>query len=208
MARHVRATKSATELRKAPSQTRAGETFDAIVEAAARILSEEGARRLTTNRVAKRAGVSIGSLYQYFPNKQAIVRALVERELARTARSRPALLDDLAQPLATRMRAALDWHFDVRMEDPALSRALRELAASVLPATQRAELQTLRSERTRRTIAGELESTRDADQVAFVVEICLDALVDATLARRTDWIGSDAFRGEVALLLERYLRPT
>jgi AcrR family transcriptional regulator len=197
----------ATELRKAPKQLRSGETFEAIVEAAAHILSTEGPSRLTTNRVAKRAGVSIGSLYQYFPNKQAIVRALVERELARAALLRPALLDDPAQPLALRMRAAVDWHFDVRVEDPALSRALRKLADSVLPVAQRAELQALRSDRTRRTIASALEGARDAEQVAFVVEVCLDSIVDALLSRHPDWIGSEAFRDEVSRLLERYLSP-
>jgi AcrR family transcriptional regulator len=123
-----------TYLRKRPRQTRSQATFDAIVEAAARILVESGAGRLTTNRVAARAGVSVGSLYQYFPNRQAILRALVERELARAEALRPAALDDPTRPAAERVRAAVDWHFDVHVANPGPARALRALVREVLPA--------------------------------------------------------------------------
>lgn len=68
--------------RKEPVQARSRETARAIREAAARILATEGTAALTTNRVARVAGVSVGSLYQYFPNKQAIVAAVVEDRLA------------------------------------------------------------------------------------------------------------------------------
>jgi AcrR family transcriptional regulator len=208
MAGRVRRAKAATELRKSPRQERAGATVEAIVEAAARILSEEGPRRLTTNRIARRAGVSVGSLYQYFPNKHAIVRALLERELARAAALRPALLDDATRPIAERMRAAVDWHFDMHAGDPRLSHALHALVEDSLPEAQRADLQALRAERTRRTIASALEPGRDARVAAFVVEVGLDALVEATVRRHPEWIGSEAFRGEVAALLARYLsRP-
>lgn len=68
--------------RKAPRQARSLETVKAIVEAAARILEEGGHAGLSTNAVAERAGVSIGSLYQYFPNKDALIGALIARETA------------------------------------------------------------------------------------------------------------------------------
>ncbi|MDE1916749.1 MAG: TetR/AcrR family transcriptional regulator [Sphingomonadales bacterium] len=68
--------------RKAATQMRASRTVEAIVEAAARILETVGMEGYTTNAVAARAGVSIGSLYQYFPNKDAITVALIEREAA------------------------------------------------------------------------------------------------------------------------------
>jgi len=66
--------------RKLPSQQRAIATVEAIVEAAAHILEKGGFEAYSTNAVAERAGVSIGSLYQYFPNKDAITRALIARE--------------------------------------------------------------------------------------------------------------------------------
>lgn len=66
--------------RKRPLQSRAVATVAAIIEAAAHILEKDGLDGYSTNAIAERAGVSIGSLYQYFPNKDAITRALIARE--------------------------------------------------------------------------------------------------------------------------------
>jgi len=68
--------------RKPPTQSRATETVNAVLEAAARILERHGFEGYTTNAIANRAGVSIGSLYQYFPGKDAVTVALIERESA------------------------------------------------------------------------------------------------------------------------------
>lgn len=65
--------------RKRPTQARAQATFDALVEACARLLSEHGYASVTTNAIAERAGVGIGSLYEYFPGKDAIVAVVAER---------------------------------------------------------------------------------------------------------------------------------
>lgn len=67
-------------MRKKPRQARAEATLEAIIEAAAQVLQREGEEALTTAKVAERAGVSIGSLYQYFPNKEAVLLALIRRE--------------------------------------------------------------------------------------------------------------------------------
>jgi len=66
--------------RKRPTQARAHRTVDLILEAAAQILAHEGEEELTTNRIAERAGFSIGTLYQYFPNRESVLDALIERE--------------------------------------------------------------------------------------------------------------------------------
>lgn len=68
--------------RRSPKQARSRATWEAIVEAAAQILEHRGPDGLTTNGVAERAGVSIGTLYQYFPDKQAILLAAARRELS------------------------------------------------------------------------------------------------------------------------------
>ena len=90
--------------RKQPLQSRAQKTVEVIVEATARILETRGHDGFTTNAVAERAGVSIGTLYQYFPNKDALLGALIAREttllvddaeLAVAAPSGPAALDVL-----------------------------------------------------------------------------------------------------------------
>ncbi|MBB3381917.1 MULTISPECIES: TetR/AcrR family transcriptional regulator [unclassified Rhizobium] len=69
--------------RKAPRQARSLATVEAIVEAAARILEERGHEAFSTNAVAEKAGVSVGSLYQYFPRKDALIGALILRETSR-----------------------------------------------------------------------------------------------------------------------------
>ncbi len=90
--------------RKAPKQARSLETVRVIVEAAARILEEHGHDGFSTNAVAERAGVSIGSLYQYFPRKEALIGALIVRETSR-------LIDDaeaaMAQSTGTAALSAL-----------------------------------------------------------------------------------------------------
>jgi AcrR family transcriptional regulator len=75
------ATHSASALapRKAPRQSRSQATVEVILEAAARVLAKESLEGFNTNRVAEVAGISIGSLYQYFPNKAALTAALIER---------------------------------------------------------------------------------------------------------------------------------
>lgn len=89
--------------RKAPTQSRSEETVASIVEAAAQVLETEGFEGFNTNAVARRAGVSIGSLYQYFPGKDALTVALIQRETKR-------FHDDMAVALTMRTgKAALEY---------------------------------------------------------------------------------------------------
>jgi len=84
-------------LRKTPSQTRAMRTVDTLFEAAARILASDGEAGFTTNKIAQRAGFSIGTLYQYFPSKEAIAVAMVRRQRERVMRELDAVLDRAAR---------------------------------------------------------------------------------------------------------------
>ncbi|MBZ5788745.1 TetR/AcrR family transcriptional regulator [Burkholderia contaminans] len=72
---------SSLHVRKSPRQRRSSNTVDLIIETASRLWSERGPRGFTTNEIARVAGISIGSLYQYFPNKDAILHALIQQEL-------------------------------------------------------------------------------------------------------------------------------
>jgi AcrR family transcriptional regulator len=103
--------------RKAPRQARARATYDAILEAATHIIARGGLAAFNTNAVAERAGVSIGSLYQYFPNKDALMVALIHRQqrvqLANVQAALAALADtDLETAVRTLVRAAMQHHRD------------------------------------------------------------------------------------------------
>jgi AcrR family transcriptional regulator len=81
---------------RSPKQERAIHKVGLILEAAMRLLEKEGLSKLTTNAVAHMAGVSIGSLYQYFPNKEAILDALADREMADLSRRLVQVVQDPA----------------------------------------------------------------------------------------------------------------
>lgn len=100
--------------RKRPRQSRSEETVKAILEAAAQVLASEGATRFTTARVAERAGVSIGSLYQYFPNKAAILFRLQSEEWTETRDLLGTILSDTSQTPPERVRRLV--HAFVRSE--------------------------------------------------------------------------------------------
>jgi AcrR family transcriptional regulator len=121
---------SRTRPRKRPAQRRSRETVRAILDGAARVFEEHGYAAGTTNRIAERAGVSIGSLYEYFPNKDAIVVALAERELEK---ERAALLDVLEdgperESLASLLRRFVEATLDLHAARPGLYRMLFEEA--------------------------------------------------------------------------------
>lgn len=112
-----------------PLQRRAEATVSFILEAAAHIFRTHGLRGATTNRIAEHAGVSIGSLYQYFPNKEALLIALMERHIAETMRALGETLaaTDNAAP-RDRVVALVRCILDIHMEDPELHRILFEEA--------------------------------------------------------------------------------
>jgi AcrR family transcriptional regulator len=116
-----------TNPRKEASQERSRATVNALVEATARILVKEGFDRASTNRVAEVAGVSVGSLYQYFPGKEALVAAVVERhqqEVMQTVRGE--LADIAAQPLVQGVRKLIAVAVKAHRVDPRLHRVLAE----------------------------------------------------------------------------------
>ncbi|HEX3864425.1 MAG TPA: TetR/AcrR family transcriptional regulator [Stellaceae bacterium] len=113
--------------RKTASQERSRATVDALVEATARILIKDGFDKASTNRVAEVAGVSIGSLYQYFPSKEALVVSVAERhqqEITQTVRGEVAEI--MAQPVERAMRSLVAVAVKAHRVDPKLHRVLAE----------------------------------------------------------------------------------
>jgi AcrR family transcriptional regulator len=123
-------TTGAHTARKTPSQARSRLTVDAILEAAARVFEQHGYAAGTTNRIAARAGISIGSLYQYFPNKDAILVALTERHIDEGAAVVAPLLArlDATTPLDEALRDLTNAMVALHRKRPALHRVLVEEA--------------------------------------------------------------------------------
>ena len=100
--------------RRQPQQARSNDLVAAILEAALQVLAKEGARRFTTTRVAERAGVSVGSVYQYFPNKASILFRLQSDEWRQTTEMLSRILEDRREPPLERLRALV--HAFIRSE--------------------------------------------------------------------------------------------
>jgi AcrR family transcriptional regulator len=117
----------ATKPRKTASQGRSRATVDALVEATARILVTVGFDRASTNRIAAVAGVSIGSLYQYFPSKEALVAAVIERHQQEIMQMvRQELAEVFAQPIKQGVRKLVAVAVKAHRLDPDLHRVLAE----------------------------------------------------------------------------------
>ena len=124
----ARGRKSLVSLRKKPQQVRSTRLVADILEAAIRVLTRDGAHRFTTARVAEAAGVSVGSLYQYFPNKEAILFRLQANEWGQTMGQLRRILSDKGMPPLERLRTATRMFFRSECEEAAFRTALEEAA--------------------------------------------------------------------------------
>jgi len=201
-----------TNPRKTASQKRSQATVQALLDATARVLTRVGYDRASTNRIAATAGVSVGSLYQYFPNKEALVAALV----ARHNREMLALLSDalkevasldLGTAIAKLVRAAVDAH----LVDPALHRVFDEQVPRM---GQLAKIEALEGE-TFRLVRRYLEqrrseiAVRDLDSATSILVTTVEALTHQFVIRRPDAPDRerDRFIDEVTRLVVGYLQP-
>lgn len=115
-----------------PVQARSLNTVEAIFEACIQVLTTMGVERLTTTRVAERAGVSVGTLYQYFPNKQALLAAVLEKHLLLVVSAVEEACNASRGKTSDQMASALVEAFmDAKFADPDASRALYAVAPTV-----------------------------------------------------------------------------
>jgi AcrR family transcriptional regulator len=159
---------TAFEPRKTPIQARSMVTVEAIFEATIQVLLSHGAERLTTTRVAGRAGVSVGTLYQYYPNKQSLLFAAMEDHLnSIVARFEAACGHACHKPLAEMIREMVEAFVDAKMERADISMALYRVSADVGgPALMKRV-----SQRSRKAVEAMLQTASDAkstpDQLAI-----------------------------------------
>lgn len=201
-----------TSPRKQASQERSRATVDALVEATARLLVREGFDRASTNRIAEEAGVSIGSLYQYYPSKEALVAAVIDRhnhELMQVARG--ALAEAAALPLEQAVRKLVAVAIEAHRIDPRLHRVLAEQ----IPRTGRLrKLQTFNRQYYaffEDFLEGHRDEFRTVDLglASFVCVTSIEALTHTAVLHRSEML-SDRKAGtlvdEATRLVMRYLR--
>ena len=114
--------------RKQPQQVRSTELVAAVLQAATQVLAEEGATRFTTARVAEKAGVSVGSIYQYFPNKASILFRLQVDEWMQTTKMLRNLLEDASTPHLERLRTVVHAFLRSECEEAEVRGALNDAA--------------------------------------------------------------------------------
>ena len=191
-----------------------GATVDALIRATTRILVKEGYDQATTNRIAEVAGVSIGSLYQYFPSKEALVAALIDRhtqELSQVTRN--ALVRMAASPIEVAAREFVSVAIDAHRVNPKLHAVLTEQ----IPRVGRLENVEANIREGYALVRGYLEAHRDEidvedpDLAAFVCVTVVEALTHAAVLRRPDLLAGEKaqkFVDDVTRLLARYLRTS
>jgi len=194
--------------RRKPTQERARVTVEAIIEATAQLLVEDGYARTSTNRIARRAGVSVGSLYHYFGDKDAIVDAVIERVLERQLAA---------------LTEALSAHADMALEPAvrglvgavlASQRIEAELSHVLLTQCARGDREPLDSRWKRRLtdlLAAQMLSglpvrPQNVELAAYVVVHGVFAIIRDALSERPELIRGDALTHELTELVVRYLR--
>lgn len=190
-------------MRKSPLQRRSAATVGTILEASARILERDGEAGFTTNRIAERAGYSIGTLYQYFPDKTAILSVLAARERdAVSARLRAAaasldsdgldavvrtvvdiLIDALARPGRAVRALVLD---EARSGQPVLADAAVDALADLLPAAFQA--------------GGRRAGPSLAPVSAYVLGRAITGVIRSAVVERSPMVDTPAFADALARL--------
>lgn len=170
--------------RKTPVQARSAHTVEAIHTACIQVLIDGGLERLSTTRVAERAGVSVGSLYQYYPNKQSLLAAVLERHLLHVVEAvEAACLRAKGQPVAAMAAALVQAFIAAKFAQRDVSRALHAVASEVRGEAVVARL-TQRSQVALRDMLATAADRRFADltSISFVLSTSMIGPVQALLA--------------------------
>jgi AcrR family transcriptional regulator len=203
MQRQVRTTP-----RKRPRQDRSRATVECVLAATARVLVKRGFDGLTTNLVAETAGISIGSLYQYFPNKAALVGALIEKHVEDITALVLSELTRVARlPMAQAIRSVVELMIRTHAVEPELHRVLTEQVPRVGKLGKLREIDAL----THRMVAGLLASRRselaigDPDLAAFVLVSAIEAITHRAALFHADLLADPRLVDETCAMVSRYL---
>jgi AcrR family transcriptional regulator len=199
------------EPRKPPIQRRSRQTVEELLQAAAQVFEENGYAGATTNRIAERAGVSIGTLYQYFPNKDAMVVALLERHVSETVERLRGWVGHMVEERHG-LRAALFDYVSGMLDMHASRPRLQHILLEEVRLPERVHQALLAAERSAaRTVAGLLRLYPEVrhprlDHAGFVVVQAVESLTHRWAAHpREQIIPRAGLEAEVVNMLEAYL---
>jgi AcrR family transcriptional regulator len=198
----------ATIPRKEPKQARARATIEAILAAAAQILVQDGLEAATTNCIAQRAGVSVGSLYQYFPSKEAVIFALVERHIQKMQRQ---LEDVIAQHGEAPLEEIVPIYVKAMLAAHRVEPRLHRVFSEQLPKLAGRDALMRWSEETERMIRGVLHEHRDRlrptdlEMASFLLLHAVEAITHASVILRPRYLEREALAEEISELILRYL---
>ena len=201
-------TQPALKPRKTPIQARSSASVEAILQATLQVLTSVGKERLTTTRVAARAGVSVGTLYQYFPNKSALLHSTLRRhmdavrhaiETVCAAHKGDSLLD-----MGT---ALIHAYLAAKMQDVKSSAALYSVSSDI----DGAAIAKAASLRSRRAIVDLFATareplTKDPDIIANAVVSALNGFSRSLLESKSPELQLASMRDELTILVHAYLR--
>jgi AcrR family transcriptional regulator len=192
--------------RKRPRQERSRATVDALLEATADILTREGYAKLTTNRIADRAGVNIASLYQYFPGKDAIVAELRRRHGAgQRAALRQVLAEHGTGELESTIRALVSVGVAGHAQAPRLHRVFTE----EMPALAYRDVAAIDApifEAMRAFLRAADVDVKDVDLALWMISTAAGAVLHRAAVERPDDLSNGVIAEELITLLCRYLR--
>lgn len=180
--------------RKQPQQARSTELVAAILEAAIQVLAKEGATRFTTARVAEKAGVSVGSVYQYFPNKAAILFRLQSDEWQQTTQMLRDILDKTDVAPLERLRTLVHAFIHSECEEAQMRVALSDAAPLYRDAPEAVEVRAA-GQRAFETFMLELLPDVPAESRALACDLILTTLSSVG----KDFSGSPRTAAEIAV---------
>ena len=196
------------EPRKSPVQARSTASVDAIMKATVQVLLGVGKERLTTTRVAARAGVSVGTLYQYFPNKSALLRAALKLHVEEVLTEVDKVcIGQRGQPVEQMAEALAVAFLAVKMRDPRKSRALYAVSSDVEGAKIAANAMT----RVNHAIVGLLQSapevlTVDLRLMATVLQSTIAGVKRHLLESDMPEAQFEAMQHQLVLVVRGYVR--
>jgi AcrR family transcriptional regulator len=201
---------AALQPRKTPVQARSSVTVEAIAEATIQVLLAVGPDRLTTTRVAQRAGVSVGTLYQYYPNKRALLFAVLEQHLNAVADTVEQTCEQHhGEPLAAMVGVVVRAFVDAKMRHAEVSTALYALSAELDGPALVARI----GNRARQALAAMLETASDArfEELEFTTYMLYSAMAGTMRAVLEAGASAQmvrALRAQLELLCLGYLEKT